>query len=190
MWFWCWCSPQLKDFLLQMLNVIFSILMVSCFALPCVAFIFFCVFSCCLLSGFPFLCEIARQRVVKLTWVLTVFTVGRIVRGLMLYFFYIDASWTAQVDIAESSAILIFSLLIAEVRYIVGMGMEWLMLMKWSSTGCAVCIDSRLELGCPFHYAWPWKLWSLTRSIWFTPSCQWGMFATFASGPSSAASDC
>lgn len=42
--------------------------------------------------------KVPALRVTTMSWVLLVWSCGRIIRGVMLWGFYIDASWSTQID--------------------------------------------------------------------------------------------
>lgn len=98
----------------KILNIIFFVIFYSNLGLPAIFLMLWIYFQFLLLSGFPFISVIALSRVRSLSYACIVWSLGRIARALMLYFFGIQFNWNA-VSNDVLSILIVASLVIAEV---------------------------------------------------------------------------
>lgn len=122
-----------------MLTVIYDVLIAASIGLPALFFMIRFYFECFVLSGFPFSSAMAQHALSKLGRALYIWSACRIVRGVVLWVYYIDADWGDHVSVDFLSVLVVGSVLIAEIIPINVM-------LDWSTVSLLLLCDSRGHL--------------------------------------------
>eukprot|EP00474_Spongospora_subterranea_P009954 CRZ10412.1 hypothetical protein [Spongospora subterranea] len=98
----------------RLFDALCSCVFVLSLALPIIVIISIAAFFLAVISGFPFSSLVAKKRVEALSWTLMIFSLGRVVRAIMLWLFIIDATWTTPAEIDKFSWVVVASIVLSE----------------------------------------------------------------------------